>query len=188
MSTFGILRRRGTFEFISRPIHPLRKMLPAQITYFTNSIHNGRLQNSLILIDRTYPTFVSKWNQSHLFITHPRTSSTAITTQTKSTQPSDYMSPTTGILSYLPQRWIPYAELIRLDKPTGTYYLFFPCLFSILLASPLTSSITPPHIIATYTGLFGVGALIMRGAGCTINDLWDRNLDPHVERTRLRPI
>lgn len=48
-------------------------------------------------------------------------------------------------------------------------------------------SATPFEIVST-TALFFTGALIMRGAGCTINDLWDRNLDPHVERTRLRPI
>jgi len=131
---------------------------------------------------------VTKWNRPHLFVTHPRTASTAVTIPTQPTPPSEYKPPTTGILSYIPQRWIPYAELIRLDKPTGTYYLFFPCLFSTLLAAPLAAPITPPHIVAAYTGLFGIGALIMRGAGCTINDLWDRNLDPHVERTRLRPI
>ena len=45
-----------------------------------------------------------------------------------------------------------------------------------------------PFEVVSTTALFFTGALIMRGAGCTINDLWDRNLDPHVERTRLRPI
>ncbi|KAI9811603.1 MAG: Para-hydroxybenzoate--polyprenyltransferase, mitochondrial precursor (PHB:polyprenyltransferase) [Pycnora praestabilis] len=99
-----------------------------------------------------------------------------------------YEPPTTGLLSYLPASWIPYAELIRLDKPTGTYYLFFPCVFSTLLAAPLASPITPPLEILSTIALFLTGALIMRGAGCTINDLWDRNLDPHVTRTRFRPI
>ncbi|TQB67749.1 Para-hydroxybenzoate--polyprenyltransferase, mitochondrial precursor (PHB:polyprenyltransferase) [Monascus purpureus] len=45
----------------------------------------------------------------------------------------------------------------------------------------------PPEVLGT-AGLFFAGALIMRGAGCSINDLWDRNLDPHVERTKFRPI
>lgn len=49
-------------------------------------------------------------------------------------------------------------------------------------------SVAPPTTVLTTSILFSVGALIMRGAGCTINDLWDRNLDPHVDRTRLRPI
>lgn len=99
-----------------------------------------------------------------------------------------YQRPTSGLLAYLPRSIVPYAELSRLDKPAGTYYLFFPCLFSTLLAAPLTFPIVGPlHVIST-VALFFSGALIMRGAGCTINDLWDRNLDPQVARTRLRPI
>ncbi|KAI6260733.1 hypothetical protein MCOR27_006112 [Pyricularia oryzae] len=91
-------------------------------------------------------------------------------------------------LSFLPKSWIPYAELMRIDKPIGTYYLFFPCLFSTLMAAPLATPMATPASVLGTTALFFTGALIMRGAGCTINDLWDRNLDPHVERTRLRPI
>ena len=97
-----------------------------------------------------------------------------------------YQHPTTGLISRLPRSLIPYAELVRLDKPTGTYYLLFPCLFSTLMAADYSA--TPTWEAATTSMLFAAGALIMRGAGCTINDLWDRNLDPHVERTRLRPI
>lgn len=52
------------------------------------------------------------------------------------------------------------------------------------MASPIVS---PLSVLGT-TGLFFTGALVMRGAGCTINDLWDKDLDPHVERTKLRPI
>ncbi|KAK4204799.1 putative para-hydroxybenzoate--polyprenyltransferase mitochondrial precursor [Triangularia verruculosa] len=118
------------------------------------------------------------------------TTSKLLTSTTTAPSPSPppqvYTPPTTGLLSHLPPSWIPYAELIRLDKPAGTYYLFFPCLFSTLLAAPLSSS--PPSTVLTYSLLFLSGAVIMRGAGCTINDLWDRNLDPHVTRTALRPI
>ncbi|CAL5874159.1 uncharacterized protein PFLUO_LOCUS8447 [Penicillium psychrofluorescens] len=98
-----------------------------------------------------------------------------------------YSPPTTGMVASLPKSWIPYAELIRLDKPTGTYYLFFPTLFSTLLAAPMAVGVTPLQVLGT-AGLFFSGAVIMRGAGCAINDLWDRNLDPHVERTKFRPI
>ncbi|KAL4896322.1 UbiA prenyltransferase family-domain-containing protein [Aspergillus ambiguus] len=97
-----------------------------------------------------------------------------------------YRPPQTGLIASLPQSWIPYAELLRLDKPAGTYYLFFPCAFSTLLAAPMASA--SPLEVAWTTGLFLTGAFIMRGAGCAINDLWDRNLDPHVERTKFRPI
>lgn len=119
--------------------------------------------------------------------TPPGLSETAAT-KTSTTDPSAYTPPTTGLLSRLPPSWVPYAELIRLDKPAGTYYLFAPCLFSTLLAASHTSPTTPPLTVLSTTLLFFSGALIMRGAGCTINDLWDRNLDPHVARTRLRPI
>lgn len=99
---------------------------------------------------------------------------------------SEYQAPKTGLISHLPIALIPYAELARLDKPAGTYYLFFPCLFSTLLAASYTHA--PTLSVLETSALFFTGALIMRGAGCTINDLWDRNLDPHVARTRLRPI
>lgn len=99
-----------------------------------------------------------------------------------------YSPPTSGLLAVLPARWVPYAELIRIDKPTGTYYLYFPCLFSTLLAAPMAVPMADPVPVAGMALLFFAGAVIMRGAGCTINDLWDRNLDPHVARTRLRPI
>ncbi|OAA57939.1 para-hydroxybenzoate-polyprenyltransferase [Niveomyces insectorum RCEF 264] len=100
-----------------------------------------------------------------------------------------YVPPTKGILTLLPAAWVPYAELARIDKPTGIYYLYFPCLFSTLMAAPLVqpAMATPAAVVSTSL-LFFAGALIMRGAGCTINDLWDRNLDPHVARTRLRPV
>ena len=99
-----------------------------------------------------------------------------------------YKPPTSGLLAYLPRSWVPYLELIRLDKPAGTYYLFLPCLFSTLLAAPLATPIAQSVTVLSASALFLAGAVIMRGAGCTVNDLWDRNLDPHVRRTRLRPI
>lgn len=97
-----------------------------------------------------------------------------------------YIPPQTGLIASLPKAWIPYAELVRLDKPTGTYYLFFPTLFSTLLAAPMAGA--GPLQVLGISALFFSGALIMRGAGCAVNDLWDRNLDPHVERTKFRPI
>lgn len=119
----------------------------------------------------------------------PQAQTITATTTEQQSQPPAYQPPTTGLLSHLPAPLVPYAELIRLDKPVGTYYLFFPCLFSTLLAAPLaTPAITPPLTVLGTTLLFATGALVMRGAGCTINDLWDRNLDPHVARTRLRPL
>ncbi|XP_060204842.1 4-hydroxybenzoate polyprenyltransferase, mitochondrial [Lycium barbarum] len=85
--------------------------------------------------------------------------------------------------AYLPQRIRPYAHLARLDKPIGTWLLAWPCMWSIALAAPPGS--IPDVKMMT---LFGCGALLLRGAGCTVNDLLDRDIDTKVERTRSRPV
>uniref|UniRef100_A0A803Q1Z6 4-hydroxybenzoate polyprenyltransferase, mitochondrial n=1 Tax=Cannabis sativa TaxID=3483 RepID=A0A803Q1Z6_CANSA len=84
---------------------------------------------------------------------------------------------------YLPRQIRPYVRLARLDKPIGTWLLAWPCMWSISLAA------NPGHLpdIKMMT-LFGCGALLLRGAGCTINDLLDRDIDTMVERTKLRPV
>ncbi|OAQ23103.1 4-hydroxybenzoate polyprenyl transferase [Linnemannia elongata AG-77] len=89
-------------------------------------------------------------------------------------------------LDRMPKSVQPYLYLTRIDKPIGTWLLFWPCAWGITMASysahlPWTSTLST-------IGLFGVGAVIMRGAGCTINDLWDRNIDKKVERTKVRPL
>ncbi|XP_013116456.2 4-hydroxybenzoate polyprenyltransferase, mitochondrial [Stomoxys calcitrans] len=77
----------------------------------------------------------------------------------------------------------PYVRLMRMDRPIGTYLLFWPCGWSIALSA--NAGCWPDfHMLA----LFATGALIMRGAGCTINDMWDRDIDKKVERTRSRPL
>ncbi|CAL5430250.1 unnamed protein product [Camellia sinensis] len=84
---------------------------------------------------------------------------------------------------YLPEQARPYARLARLDKPIGTWLLAWPCFWSITLAAP-TGNLPDIKMLA----LFGCGALLLRGAGCTINDLIDRDIDTKVERTKLRPV
>jgi len=86
-------------------------------------------------------------------------------------------------ISYIPKSLQPYAHLARLDKPIGTFLLLHPCLWSTALAAPLGS--LPDIKLCT---LFGVGSFIMRGAGCTINDMWDSQYDRNVERTKSRPL
>lgn len=129
-------------------------------------------------------------HQNAVLHTSARSLSASVTSHHSAPAPSVpvYTPPTSGIISVLPKSWVPYAELIRIDKPAGTYYLFFPCMFSTLMAAPMAAPMTSPGTVAATTLLFFTGAIIMRGAGCTINDLWDRNLDPHVTRTRFRPI
>src|SRR6266478_4955241 len=79
----------------------------------------------------------------------------------------------------------PYLRLCRLDRPIGSWLLLMPCWWSAALAAGVIGDIRQlPLIIA----LFFVGAFAMRGAGCTWNDITDRDLDALVERTRSRPI
>jgi 4-hydroxybenzoate polyprenyltransferase len=79
----------------------------------------------------------------------------------------------------------PYLRLARLDRPIGSWLLLMPCWWSTALASIAARDSFPniPHIV-----LFFIGAFAMRGAGCTWNDIVDRDLDARVERTRSRPI
>ncbi|KAM7019036.1 4-hydroxybenzoate polyprenyltransferase, mitochondrial isoform 2-T2 [Tautogolabrus adspersus] len=77
----------------------------------------------------------------------------------------------------------PYLRLMRLDKPIGTWLLYLPCTWSIALAADPGCL---PHL--GMLTLFGTGALLMRGAGCTINDMWDKDFDQKVARTATRPI
>jgi 4-hydroxybenzoate polyprenyltransferase len=82
---------------------------------------------------------------------------------------------------YLPARLRPYARLARLDRPIGMWLLLFPAWWGIALAS---SGWPDPLLLI----LFAVGAVVMRGAGCTLNDIADRHYDAQVARTRLRPL
>jgi len=75
----------------------------------------------------------------------------------------------------------PYIRLARYDRPIGTWLLLFPCWWSIALSFQ-----TAQHLWLFAT--FGIGALVMRGAGCTFNDIMDRNFDAQVARTRNRPL
>jgi 4-hydroxybenzoate polyprenyltransferase len=81
----------------------------------------------------------------------------------------------------LPARWRPYARLARLDRPIGTWLLLFPGWWGIALAFQRW----PDPVLLL---LFAVGAVAMRGAGCTLNDIADRGYDGQVARTRLRPL
>ncbi|XP_059699878.1 4-hydroxybenzoate polyprenyltransferase, mitochondrial [Haemorhous mexicanus] len=77
----------------------------------------------------------------------------------------------------------PYLRLMRLHQPAGTWLLYLPCTWSIGLAAA-------PGCLPDWRmlSLFGVGAVLMRGAGCTINDMWDRDYDRQVARTASRPL
>lgn len=86
---------------------------------------------------------------------------------------------------YAPNALKPYARLARWDRPIGFWLLFWPCAFSLALAGVARPS--APFNWGSLI-LFLVGAVAMRGAGCTFNDIVDRDIDDKVARTRLRPI
>lgn len=82
---------------------------------------------------------------------------------------------------WLPAAWRPYTRLARLDRPVGIWLTLFPCWAALIQAS---------HGLPNFGQLviFSVGALLMRSAGSTVNDMADRKFDGHVERTRFRPL
>jgi 4-hydroxybenzoate polyprenyltransferase len=85
-----------------------------------------------------------------------------------------------GFIGALPPRIRPYASLMRLDRPIGSWLLYWPCAWSVALAG-----------VGGRWDLFlwlGLGAFAMRSAGCVYNDIVDRDLDRRIERTRLRPL
>jgi 4-hydroxybenzoate polyprenyltransferase len=83
-----------------------------------------------------------------------------------------------GLIGALPPRLRPFASLMRIDRPIGTWLLYWPCAWSVALAGGRW---------VLYLEL-AIGAFAMRSAGCVYNDIVDRDLDRKVERTRLRPL
>lgn len=92
------------------------------------------------------------------------------------------------IIRCSPAGWRPYLELSRLDRPIGTWLLLLPCWWSVALAMPQGAGPAGAIELARLFLLFAIGALAMRGAGCTFNDIVDRRFDSMVERTRNRPL
>ena len=106
-----------------------------------------------------------------------------------SAMPKPRASPTprraTGWTGWRRRRLKPYLKLARFDRPIGAWLLLFPAWWSQTLAE---MSLGRPYPDLWYLVLFLVGAFVMRGAGCTYNDIVDRNYDARVARTAARPI
>lgn len=94
--------------------------------------------------------------------------------------------------AYAPTPLKPYLKLMRADRPVGTWLLLWPCIWSITLAAPYSEPYEafPLLLLPDLKTLilFAIGAFVMRGAGCTINDLLDHEFDAQVARTRSRPL
>src|SRR5690606_29205951 len=91
------------------------------------------------------------------------------------------MRPDDWVARWLPASWGPYARLCRLDRPVGTWLTLLPCLAALVQAADGW-----PTLLRLF--IFSLGALLMRGIGCCFNDIFDRDIDQKVERTRFRPL
>jgi len=102
------------------------------------------------------------------------------------TERSGRVADSTGnwVDGFAPKCSRPYLRLARLDRPIGSWLLLLPCWWSVGLAAVHANA----EVSVRHTVLFFIGAFAMRGAGCTWNDIVDRDLDSRVERTRSRPI
>ncbi|WBW71719.1 para-hydroxybenzoate--polyprenyltransferase Ppt1 [Schizosaccharomyces osmophilus] len=90
------------------------------------------------------------------------------------------------LFSRLSERINAYAHLSRAYNPTGTFLLYSPCTWSILMGAYSVNS--SMFDVCKILALFGAGSFLMRSAGCVVNDLWDRKLDAKVERSKSRPL
>ena len=96
----------------------------------------------------------------------------------------------------IPKSWVdgvrpdirPYLRLMRLDRPIGTWLLYWPCVFGLTLGAIAEGRPFEGLRDAWLVLLFAIGSVVMRGAGCTFNDIVDRDFDAKVARTRGRPI
>jgi len=86
---------------------------------------------------------------------------------------------------YMPAAARPYLRLSRADRPIGTWLLLWPCLWGVALAAADGGKRFPDLKLLL---LFTIGAIVMRGAGCTYNDIIDRDIDAKVARTASRPL
>ena len=94
-------------------------------------------------------------------------------------------APANWVDRFAPSAAKPYLKLARFDRPIGAWLLLYPCWWGQALAEHQTGQIWPN---VWFLVLFLIGATVMRGAGCTWNDIVDRDYDGRVERTALRPI
>ncbi|KAK8463590.1 hypothetical protein SEVIR_1G383100v4 [Setaria viridis] len=130
--------------------------------------------------------FATEFPYSRILLPSHFSPASPLSTSSSSSEPADKASPPPAPLTWV-DKWIPeaarpYAMLARLDKPIGTWLLAWPCMWSITIAA-MPGQLPDLKMLA----LFGCGAVLLRGAGCTVNDLLDRDIDNKVERTKSRP-
>ncbi|XP_066512562.1 4-hydroxybenzoate polyprenyltransferase, mitochondrial-like [Hoplias malabaricus] len=155
--------------------HPVRRIAPNTCYFCQSNIQRNKKDN-------TAATFTSGLCFSKRDFQKLNTGSLAGHGYRLSSKRFFSLTPA-GIVNAAPSSVQPYLRLMRLDKPIGTWLLYLPCTWSIALAAD-PGCLPDLRLLA----LFGTGALLMRGAGCTINDMWDKDFDKKVSRTATRPI
>jgi len=101
-------------------------------------------------------------------------------------QPADAMP--ASWVEHAPRRIKPYLQLMRLDRPIGIWLLFWPCVMGLALGAAAQDRLLIGWSDYAWLVLFGLGSIVMRGAGCTFNDIVDRKYDAAMARTSGRPI
>ncbi|KAI1293194.1 UbiA-domain-containing protein [Xylaria venustula] len=99
-----------------------------------------------------------------------------------------YSDPTTGVLSILPRPWVPYAQLMRIDRPGGLYAFYFPYLIGLSYSACIASHAPDPLTLLSFVVILLPFNIVLRGAACTWNDTVDQDFDRRVARCRHRPV
>ncbi|KAI1123752.1 UbiA-domain-containing protein [Nemania abortiva] len=99
-----------------------------------------------------------------------------------------YSDPTTGVLSKLPRSWVPYAQLMRIDRPGGLYAFYFPYLIGLAYSACIVSPVPDPVELLCLAAILLPFNIVLRGAACTWNDTVDQDFDRRVVRCRHRPV
>lgn len=99
-----------------------------------------------------------------------------------------YTAPQKGLLSTLPSSWVPYAELMRIDRPGALYAYYFPYVIGTSFAASIADPLPSPEQIFRTNCVFLVFCFILRSVACAWNDNLDQKFDRNVARCRLRPI
>src|SRR5665213_4118652 len=106
-----------------------------------------------------------------------------MTSESDFAKPGD--APAQNWVDAMPPRLRPWLRLMRLDRPIGTWLLYWPCVFGLVLGAIASERGFSDWHDLWFAVLFGIGAVVMRGAGCTLNDIIDRDIDARVARTRI---
>lgn len=101
---------------------------------------------------------------------------------------AQYQPPRGGIFTFIPTSWVPFAELMRLDRPAGYYAFYWHYVIGLSFAASIAVPPPTPSTLAMLATYLAFWVLILRGAVCTWNDNLDQSFDRRVTRTRFRPV